>query len=137
MKPILAVNAQKHWHLKVRSCRYTQNPEPDVDSSVNPIVASIFFSILLYTHIPLYVRFCISLYRTASPHTPRYTLMRHYRNLHTFTQFYRTRYGSFPKSGDPNVDPKNYSPYYGDPQKGTHNFGKSPYAPSITIYLPP
>ena len=34
--------------------------------------------------------------------------------------------GSFLKEGDPNIDPKiiYYNPYYGDPPKGTPNFGK-------------
>ena len=32
--------------------------------------------------------------------------------------------GSFPKQGDPNIE--SYSPYYGDPQNGTPDFGKPP-----------
>ena len=51
-------------------------------------------------------------------------------------------YGSFPKQGDPNIDPNipiYYSPYYWDPQKGTHNFGKPPYPTppySLRLRLP-
>ena len=36
-------------------------------------------------------------------------------------------FGNFPKQVNPNIDPIYYSPYYGDPQKGTPHFGKLPF----------
>ena len=38
------------------------------------------------------------------------------------------RNGSFPKYGDPNIEPPKYHiPYYKDPQNGSPNFREPPY----------
>ena len=44
-------------------------------------------------------------------------------------------YSSFLKQGDPNIDSKYFDPYYGDPQKGTPNFGKLHIHIYIYIYM--